>query len=323
MQALVKQPGYVCKSCVATGGIKEQSCNTLAQNQPHNNAWLITMQTCMLPDSSQSQQLQELDDTNALAATSDYLWNELLKHLKKSNSNTRKGKRWAPSIWLGCVARTFFVNGLCLDYHCLHSSHSLIVTKGDIMKVRNATRKQFWRMSKSFAHLHVLKLGGSKIVNTNQTPTVPQAAGGVLFWLCLHHLMAPSQTCAKKQPRVTMKDDEIFSRPNTQGISTPVLQPSTTQELYLLKVYRALCFTCHLHESLPSALYLSHTALSHARKNMKRNVPPGNYIYVHCTWRWPRMSHAWTWFQIMMCITCIIKWMHQSCDLVSQINLNT
>ena len=135
-------------------------------------------------------------------------------------------------------------------------------------------------MAKSFEHLHVLKLGDSNVVNPNQTPTEPKAAGGVLFWLSLHHLMAPSQTPAKKEPRIIMKDDEIFSRPNTQGICTPILQPLTTQERYLLNVYRALCFTCHLHESLPSALYLSHTALGRARENMKRKVPPGAFMCI-------------------------------------------
>ena len=176
-----------------------------------------------------------------------------------------------------------FVNGLCSYHHCLYSSRSLIVTKGDIMKVRDTTRKQFWRRAKSFPHLNVLFKSGRNGVHPNQTPQVPHAASSVLFWLCLHCLMTPgpSQGAAKKMPRIIMKDDEIFSRPNTQGICTPILQPSTIQEHYLLRVYRAVCFACHLHVSLPSALFLTHKALSRARTNMKRNTPPGAFARVY------------------------------------------
>ena len=246
------------------------------------------MQTCTLPDSSQPQQLQELNESDALATTNDYLWSELLKHLQTSNPKSRKGKRWA--LWPNFTARMFCVNGPCPYYHCLFSSHSLIVTKGDIMKVRDATRKQFWRRAKSFPHFHVLFRGARNDVHPNQTPIVPQAASSVLFWLSLHCLMTPepSQSGARNKPRIIMKDDEIFSRPNTQGICTPILQPSTIQEHYLLRVYRALCFTCHLHESLPSALFLTHSALSHARTNMKRNTPSGTFARLcHCWWCWP------------------------------------
>ena len=135
---------------------------------------------------------------------------------------------------------------------------NLTLCKNDIMVVREATRKQFWRMSKSVSHL---------------APMHAQAAGSVLFWSSVHNLMTPSETVAAA--RIRMKDDTIFSRPNTQGICTPILQPSTIQEQFLLRVYRVLCHACHLHASLPNALFLTYKALTHARNNMKRNVPPG------------------------------------------------
>ena len=113
----------------------------------------------------------------------------------------------------------------------------------------------------------------------NLVPMHSQAASSVLFWLSLHHLMAPSATT---RARVKMKDDAIFSRPNTQGVCTPVLQPSTIQEQYLLRVYRGLCHACHLHESLPDALFLTGKVLNHARSNVKRNVPPGACMFVAC-----------------------------------------
>ena len=148
---------------------------------------------------------------------------------------------------------------------------------GAIMKVRENTRKQFWRKSQGFPHLIQKGRGNNGgrnniVVGSNQVSPKPKVVGSLLFWLCLHNLMKSSTSTSA---RVTMKDDAIFSRPNTQGICTPILQPSTIQEQYLLRVYRALCHACHLHESMPSALFLTHKALGHARKNLKRNVPSG------------------------------------------------
>jgi hypothetical protein len=145
------------------------------------------------------------------------------------------------------------------------------------MKVRENTRKQFWRKSQGFPHLIQKGRGNNGgrnniVVGSNQVSPKPKVVGSLLFWLCLHNLMKSSTSTSA---RVTMKDDAIFSRPNTQGICTPILQPSTIQEQYLLRVYRALCHACHLHESMPSALFLTHKALGHARKNLKRNVPSG------------------------------------------------
>lgn len=143
----------------------------------------------------------------------------------------------------------------------------MTISKADIMLVREGTRKQFWRMSKT----------------AGQQPRQPQhtqtAAGCVLFWASLHHLMSPTDTAPA---RIKMKDDAILSRPNTQGVCTPILQPSTIQEQYLLRVYRGLCHACHLHESLPSALFLTYRVLKHARNNVKRNVPPGACVFA-CT----------------------------------------
>ena len=149
--------------------------------------------------------------------------------------------------------------------HTTARCRSLTVSKSDLMSVREATRKQFWRLSKN--------------VN-NLAPMHSRAAGSVLFWIYLNHLMTPSATAPA---RIKMKDDAIFSRPNTQGVCTPILQPSTMQEQYLLRVYRALAHACHLHESLPDALFLTCNALIRARNNVKRNVPPGTNSFV-CFW---------------------------------------
>ena len=58
------------------------------------------------------------------------------------------------------------------------------------------------------------------------------------------------------------------------GHCAPLLQPVSQAEAYLLRVYRTLCFVCHLDECTPSCLYLTHHALTHAQKNLKRDVPP-------------------------------------------------
>ena len=41
------------------------------------------------------------------------------------------------------------------------------------------------------------------------------------------------------------------------------------------RVYRALCFACHLQESSPSKLFLTHKALNHAKGLLKRGLPKG------------------------------------------------
>lgn len=148
------------------------------------------------------------------------------------------------------------------------------------MEVREATRKQFWRKAQQLSSLDVefnLNVTNSSLDQDQTAEIDSKAAGSVVFWASLNKLMTPSGTSAA---RVKMKDDEIFSRPNTKGVCIPMLKPTTKQEQYLLRVYRTLCHACHLHESSPSALFLTQKVLIKARTNMKRNVPKGAFVCV-------------------------------------------
>ena len=90
------------------------------------------------------------------------------------------------------------------------------------------------------------------------------------------HCMCRSAThllMATVPPRLQIKDNQILSRPNNQGTCMPLIQPTSIAKKYLLRVYRALCLACHLDQSSPSQLHLTHGVILKARITMKRGVP--------------------------------------------------
>ena len=122
-----------------------------------------------MPNCSSNGSLVSLTKSQDLSEIAKCLWDGLLLQLQARKPNCKKG----PKSW------------------------QIEVTKGDVLTVRESSRKEFWRKAQH-CHTHgkLMWIGKS---------------GSMLFWAALNQLM-----CGER-PRVTLEDNMILGRPNSHG----------------------------------------------------------------------------------------------------------
>ena len=124
-----------------------------------------------MPNCKSTNSMDFLWTSGDLADIANHLWNDLLAQLQARKPNCKKGAK----------------------------SWDLEVTKEDILKVRECSRKQFWRKAQ---HCH----------KDGKLPMVGNS-GSMLFWIALNSLMGGDR------PRVKLEDDQILGRPNSHGVN--------------------------------------------------------------------------------------------------------
>ena len=122
-----------------------------------------------MPNCSSNESLVSLTKSQDLGEIAKSLWDGLLLQLKARKPKCKKG----PKSW------------------------EIEVTKGDVLTVRESSRKAFWRKAQCcHAHGKLTWIGNS---------------GSMLFWAALNLLMSGDH------PRVKLEDNEILGRPNSHG----------------------------------------------------------------------------------------------------------